>query len=80
MDEAARLAASDTIADMVRHPAFAGFGEHLVPRPQDAQSGLPLREVGRLMHTSKANPGKTVSRQNKEMHSAWSGAFFAQNS
>lgn len=36
------LTESDTIADMVNHPAFAGFGVHLVLRPQDAQSDLPL--------------------------------------
>ena len=45
----AYLKASDRVCDVVNHPAFAGFGEHLVPRPQDAQSDLPLREVGRLM-------------------------------
>lgn len=44
-----RLTDSDRVRDMVNHPAFAGFGEHLVPRPQDAQSPLPLRHVGRLM-------------------------------
>ena len=43
------LMESDTIADMVNHPAFAGFGMHLVPRPQDSQSDLPLREVRQLM-------------------------------
>ncbi len=43
------LTDSDRIRDMVNHPAFAGFGEHLAPRPQDAQSPLPLRDVGRLM-------------------------------
>lgn len=49
MDERTFLTESDTVADMVNHPAFAGFGEHLVPRPGDAQSRLPLREVGSLM-------------------------------
>lgn len=49
MGERSCLTETDTIADMVNHPVFSGFGEHLVPRPQDAQSGLPLREVGRLM-------------------------------
>lgn len=49
MNEPTWLTESDTIADMVNHPAFTGFGEHLIPRPQDAQSRLPLSEVGRLM-------------------------------
>lgn len=43
------LTESTSIKDMVNHPAFSGFGEHLLPRPQDATSDLPLREVGRLM-------------------------------
>ena len=43
------LTESTSIKDMVNHPAFSGFGEHLLPRPQDAASDLPLREVGRLM-------------------------------
>lgn len=49
MDEPTRLTEADTIADMANHPALTGFGEHLVPRRQDAQSRLPLSEVGRLM-------------------------------
>lgn len=49
MGERTFLTESDTVADMVNHPSFTGFGEHLVPRPQNAQSRLPLREVGRLM-------------------------------
>lgn len=49
MGERTFLTESDTVADMVNHPSFTGFGEHLVPRPQDAQSRLPLREVGKLM-------------------------------
>ena len=43
------LTESTSIKDMVNHPAFSGFGEHLLPRPQDAASDLPLREVGKLM-------------------------------
>ncbi len=49
MGAPALLAESDTIADMVQHPAFAGFGAHLLPRPQDAHLDLTLRDVGRLM-------------------------------
>lgn len=44
-----QLTDSAHIRDMVNHPAFAGFGKHLLPRPEDAQSPLPLRDVGRLM-------------------------------
>lgn len=49
MDGNRFLTDSVQVRDMVNHPAFAGFGEHLLPRPQDAHSALPLRDVGRLM-------------------------------
>lgn len=40
---------SDTLRDMIDHPAFAGFGEHLLPRPQDARKNLRLNEISRIM-------------------------------
>lgn len=43
------LTDSDQVCDMANHPAFTGFGGHLLPRPEDARSSLPLRAVGRLM-------------------------------
>ncbi|MDO5536967.1 MAG: alpha/beta hydrolase [Desulfovibrionaceae bacterium] len=43
------LTEDDSIRDMVSHPAFAGIGACLVPRPADAASDLPLALAGRLM-------------------------------
>lgn len=74
MDAPVRLTESDTIADMVNHPAFAGFGIHLLPRPQDAQSDLPLREVGRLMPWhSHVRPGMVTAALNRMIGDAVTG-------
>lgn len=74
MDEPAWLTESDTVADMVNHPAFAGFGEHLVPRPGDAQSRLPLREVGSLMPWhSHVRPGIVTAALNRMINDAMTG-------
>lgn len=74
MDESVWLTESDTIADMVNHPAFAGFGVHLVPRPQDAQSDLPLREVRRLMPWhSHVRPDMVTTALNRMIDDATTG-------
>ena len=74
MNEPAWLTESDTVADMVNHPAFTGFGEHLVPRPCDAQSRLPLREVGRLMPWhSHVRPGIVTAALNRMINDAMTG-------
>ena len=75
MNEPAWLTESDTVADMVNHPAFTGFGEHLVPRPCDAQSRLPLREVGRLMPPwhSHVRPGIVTAVLNRMINDAMTG-------
>ena len=48
-DSHSSLRPSDTLRDMIDHPAFAGFGEHLLPRPQDARKNLRLNEISRIM-------------------------------
>lgn len=74
MDEPVWLTEADTVADMVNHPAFAGFGVHLVPRPQDAQSDLPLREVGRLMPWhSHVRPDMVTTALNRMIDDATTG-------
>lgn len=74
MDEPVWLTEADTVADMVNHPAFAGFGVHLVPRPQDAQSDLPLREVGRLMPWhSHVRPDMVMTALNRMIDDATTG-------
>lgn len=49
MDKSSLLTETNTIADMIYHPALADFGVHLLPRPEDVQSHLFLRDVDRLM-------------------------------
>lgn len=49
MDKSYFLTETNTIADMVNHPALMDFGTHLLPRPQETQSRLLLRDVGKLM-------------------------------
>ncbi len=74
MDEPVWLTEADTVADMVNHPTFAGFGVHLVPRPQDAQSDLPLREVGRLMPWhSHVRPDMVTTALNRMIDDATTG-------
>lgn len=74
MNEPTWLTESDTIADMVNHPAFAGFGAHLVPRPQDAHSRLPLSEVGRLMPWhSHVQPDIVTAALNRMIDDAMTG-------
>lgn len=44
------LTETNTIAEMIHHPALVDFGVHLLPRPQNkGQSHLLLRDAGRLM-------------------------------
>ena len=38
-----------TVYDLAHHPAFAGFGEQLLPRLEDVNSTIPLRNVAQLM-------------------------------
>lgn len=74
MDKNAGLTDSDRIRDMVNHPAFAGFGEHLLPRPQDAQNDMPLREVGGLMPWhSHVRPQVVLEAVNRLIHDVSDG-------
>ncbi len=60
------LTETNTVADLVSHPAFAGFGAHLLPRPQDAVSDIPLRDAGRLMPWhSHVNPEDMLRALNR---------------
>lgn len=49
MNKSDLLTETNTIAEMINHPAFRDFGVHLLPRPEDEQSHLLLRDVERLM-------------------------------
>ena len=39
----------NTVQDMLKHPALAGFSTHMLPRKEDVSSNLPIRDIGRLM-------------------------------
>lgn len=49
MNKTDLLNETNAISDMVNHPALMDFGVHLLPRPEDKQSRLLLRDVGYLM-------------------------------
>ena len=44
-----KFTARHTVYDLVHHPLFIEFGEHLLPRPEDVNSTISLRNVGQLM-------------------------------
>lgn len=49
MDKTDLLIETNTNADMIHHPALMEFCVHLLPKPENAQSNLALRDVGKLM-------------------------------
>jgi acetyl esterase/lipase len=50
MDLYRHLNGGDTVGTLVNHPAFKGFGRHLLPRDGDlSDPGLPLSLIGRLL-------------------------------
>ena len=69
------LTGNASISDMLRHPAFAGFGRLLLPwdeRPVD--EALPLKEVGTLLpYHSHVNPSTVVSALNRMIDDASAG-------
>lgn len=69
------LTGDASIGDMLRHPAFSGFGRLMLPwdeRPVD--EALPLREVGTLLpYHSHVNPGTVVSALNHMIDDASAG-------
>lgn len=74
MNKPALLTQANTLADMVKHPAFAAFGTHLLPRPRDVQSDLPLRDVGRLMPWhSHVQPSVVTAALNRMIDDAMAG-------
>ena len=56
----------DSILSLVNHPAFTGFGRHLLPWESDISSGeRKLNDVGYLLpHHSHVNPGTVVGAIN----------------
>jgi acetyl esterase/lipase len=72
---ASHLRADDTVGDVLKHPAFAGFGRLLLPwddRPIDPS--MRLRELGSLLpYHTHVNPGVVVSSLNRMIDDAAAG-------
>jgi predicted esterase len=72
---ASHLRADDTVGDVLKHPAFAGFGRLLLPwddRPIDPS--MRLREIGSLLpYHTHVNPGVVVSSLNRMIDDAAAG-------
>ena len=50
MNNYAYIKPSDTLSDLLNHPAFAGFGQHLLTRDSDISKGdLPLTSIQSLL-------------------------------
>lgn len=49
MEIARHITIENTISDLLSHPALKPFAIHALPRPQDATSGLKLKDIGALM-------------------------------
>jgi acetyl esterase/lipase len=73
--EVARLRVDDSIGDVLKHPAFAGFGRLLLPwddRPYDTT--MALRNIGSLLpYHSHVDPGVVVSSLNRMIDDAGAG-------
>ena len=72
---AAHVRVDDSVGDILKHPAFAGFGRLLLPwddRPHDAT--LPLRNIGSLLpYHSHVDPIVVVSALNRMIDDASAG-------
>lgn len=69
------LTGDASIGDMLRHPAFAGFGRLLLPwNERRVDEALPLKKVGTLLpYHSHVNPRSVVSALNHMIDDAGAG-------
>ena len=76
-----RLTLSDTIADIVNHPAFRGYGELLLPWENNAPYyDTSLRNVGRSMpYHSNVRPEVVLSAINSMIDEVNSGKTIFYN-
>ena len=72
---ATRLAGDDTIADLLTHPAFAGFSRLLLPWDDRTYDGrMRLQRVGSLLpYHSHVDPAVVVSSLNRMIDDAAAG-------
>lgn len=57
---------NSTVGEMMENPAFTGFSQRLLPKPNDAKyQSLPLNQVGKLMpYHSEFNPADIINGLN----------------
>src|SRR5688500_1083646 len=69
---AAHLRVDDSVDDMLRHPAFAGFGRLLLPWDDHRyDTTMPLRNIGSLLpYHSHVDPVVAVSALNRMIDDA----------
>ena len=72
---AAHLRVDDTVDDILKHPAFAGFGRLLLPRDDRRyDTTMPLRSIGSLLpYHSQVDPVVIVSSLNRMIEDASAG-------
>jgi acetyl esterase/lipase len=73
--QAAHLRVDDSIGDILKHPAFAGFGRRLLPwDDRRYDTTMALRNIGALLpYHSHVNPGVVVSSLNRLIDDASAG-------
>ena len=72
---AVHLRVDDTVGDMLRHPAFAGFGRLLLPwDDRRVDRAMRLREIGSLLpYHTHVDPAVVVSSLNRMIDDAGAG-------
>jgi acetyl esterase/lipase len=74
-EPAEHLRVDDTVGDVLRHPAFAGFGRLLLPwDDRRADTAMRVREIGSLLpYHTHVNPAVVVSAVNRMIDEAAAG-------
>jgi len=74
-EPAEHLRVDDTVGDVLRHPAFAGFGRLLLPwDDRRADTAMRVREIGSLLpYHTHVNPAVVVSALNRMIDEAAAG-------
>ena len=69
------LTADDTIGDLLKHPAFAGFSRLLLPRDGRTYDGhMRLQSIGSLLpYHSHVDPGEVVGGLNRIIEDVHNG-------
>lgn len=74
MEKSQHLSIENSISDLLNHPDLKPFAVHILPRPEDAGSGLRLRDVAQLMPWhSHIRPAELVDALNRLIDDARKG-------